>query len=202
MSSRFINKVLSIPSFTQKVLSVVIDEAHCVSLHGAGFRKFYGYLAMLRNFLPQGVPFAALSATLTPRVQHDLCSRLEMRSNYLFINEGNDRSNVTLVCRECIHPLESYRDLRFVIPSGVWVSLDIPKSFIYADDIDSGTGIVDYLNKCLPPELQDDGLVQPYNAMFSTEYRREVMERFRQGTVRVLVCTDAAGMVITVVFLI
>lgn len=151
---------------------------------------------MLRNFLPQGVPFVALSATLTERVQRDLCERLQMRSNCLFINEGNDRNNVTLVCRPCVHPLESYRDLRFVLPPGVQVPLDIPKTFIYADHVESGTGIVDYLTGCLPLALQDQGLVRPYNATFSAEYRKEVMERFREGTVRVLVCTDAAGMVI------
>ncbi|KAF8602551.1 P-loop containing nucleoside triphosphate hydrolase protein [Ceratobasidium sp. AG-I] len=194
LSSRFINNVLSIPSFTQKVLSVVIDEAHCVSLHGAGFRKLYGWLAMLRNFLPQGVPFAALSATLTAHVQRDLCVRLEMHSNLLLINERNDRSNVTLVSRKCVHSLESYQDTRFVLPSVVKAALDIPKTFIYADDIDSGTGIVDYLNKCLPLELRDNGLIRPYNATFSTEYRREVMKCFREGIVRILVCTDAAGM--------
>jgi superfamily II DNA helicase RecQ len=195
LSPRFIKAVLSKAEFIKKVLSVVIDEAHCVSLYGAGFRKLYGSLSMIRNFLPQGMPIVALSATLTPQVHLDLVKRLEFPPNYVFVNEGNDRNNVTLVVRKCIHPLDSYRDTRFVIPPSVRAGLDILKTFLYVDSIDASTGIVDYLTGLLPDRLQDQGLIRPYNATFSADYRRDVMELFREGVVRVLVCTDAAGMV-------
>ncbi|KAJ7319128.1 P-loop containing nucleoside triphosphate hydrolase protein, partial [Mycena albidolilacea] len=33
-----------------------------------------------------------------------------------------------------------------------------------------------------------------YNAALSKEYRKKAMEKFKEGTVRILVCTDAAGM--------
>jgi superfamily II DNA helicase RecQ len=114
---------------------------------------------MLRTFLPQGVPFVALSATLTPCVRLDLCKHLELQSNYLFINEGNDRSNVTIICRECIHPLKSYVDIHFVVPSGIKEASRIPKTFVYADTVEDGTGIVDYLTECLPVNLQEKGLI-------------------------------------------
>ncbi|KAF8669026.1 Atp-dependent dna helicase, partial [Rhizoctonia solani] len=195
LSPRFIKDVLSTQEFTQSLLSVVIDEAHVISLLGADFRKLYGSLSILRAFLPQGIPFIALSATLTPRVYRDLIKRLEFRSDHKFINEGNDRGNVTLISRKCVHPLETYRDLGFVVPPHVKERSDILKTFIYADSIEDGTGIVDYLtNECLPTALQSSGLIRPYNASFSTPYRQLVMELFRRGLVRVLVCTDAAGM--------
>ncbi|KAG8698171.1 hypothetical protein FRC09_007392 [Ceratobasidium sp. 395] len=194
VSPQFIERVLSQPVFANQVLSVVIDEAHCVSLYGAGFRKEYGRLPVVRTFLPQGVPFVGLSATLTPKVLRDLEKRLELQSDYHFINEGNDRPNVTLICRRCIHPLKSLLDSAFVVPSNTQFPSDIDKTFFYVDNVEWGTRVVDFLTSRLPEHVRDQGLIRPYNATFSTQYRTEAMRLFRLGVIRVLVCTDAAGM--------
>ncbi|KAJ6620873.1 hypothetical protein B0H10DRAFT_2019831 [Mycena sp. CBHHK59/15] len=39
-----------------------------------------------------------------------------------------------------------------------------------------------------------DAPFRPYNAALSKEYRRKAMTLFKEGTIRILVCTDAAGM--------
>ncbi|CAA7269640.1 unnamed protein product [Cyclocybe aegerita] len=57
-----------------------------------------------------------------------------------------------------------------------------------------GTEIIDHLTDLLPEHLQDVGIIRPYNACFSKKYRRAVMRAFKEGSVRILVCTDAAGM--------
>lgn len=59
-------------TFTRRVLSIVIDEAHCVSHWGANFRKLYGRLGTVRAHLPPGTPVIAVSAMLTARVHCDL----------------------------------------------------------------------------------------------------------------------------------
>ena len=46
-----------------------------------------------------------------------------------------------------------------------------------------------------------NGLIRPFNATLSQEYRSLAMAHFREGTIRVLVCTDAAGMVSTALLL-
>ncbi|KAG8709845.1 hypothetical protein FRC11_005158 [Ceratobasidium sp. 423] len=56
------------------------------------------------------------------------------------INSQVTTSNKDLI--RCIHPLDTYRDVGFVIPPGVKEPTDIPKFFIYADSIEDGTGIV------------------------------------------------------------
>jgi superfamily II DNA helicase RecQ len=58
-----------------------------------------------------------------------------------------------------------------------------------------GTKIIDHLTELLPPHLHVLGLIRPYNACFSKEYRKAVMGEFKAGHVQILVCTDAAGMV-------
>ncbi|KAH7904036.1 hypothetical protein BJ138DRAFT_1019697, partial [Hygrophoropsis aurantiaca] len=69
----------------------------------------------------------------------------------------------------------------------------IKKIWIYADNISVGGDIIDYLRTRLPEHLH--GVVRPYNAVLGHEYCSEAMKEFRAGNIRILVCTDAAGMV-------
>ncbi|KAJ7443700.1 P-loop containing nucleoside triphosphate hydrolase protein [Mycena latifolia] len=193
LSRRFIREVLRNTEFGKRVLSVVVDEAHVVSHWGASFRKKYGTLGMIRAFLPRGTPIVALSATLPARIRSDVLSKLQFSRDYISIDIGNDRPNVSLVVRAIQHPLNTYADLDFVV-AGITDPSEIKKTFIYADNIATGVEIIDHLNELLPPEYQEQGLIRPYNAALSKEYRKEAMRQFKSGEIRVLVCTDAAGM--------
>ncbi|KAF8169336.1 P-loop containing nucleoside triphosphate hydrolase protein [Mycena galopus ATCC 62051] len=172
-----------------KVLSVVVDEAHVVSHWGVSFRKKYGTLGIIRAFLPQGTPIVALSTTLPARIRTDVLSKLQFGHNYISVNIGNDRPNVSLVVRAIQHPLNTYADLDFVV-DGIMER----KAFVYVDNIATGVEIQDHLEEALLPELRGKGLIHPYNAALSKEYRREAMRLFKSGKIRVLVCTDAAGL--------
>lgn len=182
--------------FTSRVISVVVDEAHVVSRWGAGFRKKYADLGMVRAFLPRGTPIVALSATLPPRIHTDVLNKLQFpKDGYTNLNVGNDRPNVSLVTRAIEHPMNTYADLDFVIPGNITDPKDIPKTFIYADNVSVGIDIEDHLTELLPENLCDKGLIRPFSAAFSHEYRAKLMDLFNVGEVRVLICTDAAGMV-------
>lgn len=202
-SRQFINRVLRNPVFTRRVLSMVVDEAHCISHWGADFRKKYGTLGTLRAFLPRGTPVIAMTATLTGRARRDIHSKLQLRGSS-FINHGNDRPNVSLVVRACEHSLESYEDLAFVLPATITKLEDVDKTWIYVDNITTGSEIIDYLTnrlRQLCPAAASPGvscperIVRPYNAVMSLQYRQAAMDAFRRGEIRIMVCTDAAGMV-------
>ncbi|KAH7903998.1 P-loop containing nucleoside triphosphate hydrolase protein [Hygrophoropsis aurantiaca] len=195
LSKHFIREVLNNTEFGKRVLSVVVDEAHVVSHWGAAFRKKYGTLGIIRSFLPRGTPLVAVSATLPARVRNDVLSKLQFsKNNYVSIDIGNDRPNVSIVVRGIQNTMNSFTDLDFVIPEGITDVTQIQKGFIYADNISLGTEISDHLNELLPLDLRNLGIIRPYNAAQSKEYRKAVMEQFRQGKVRILICTDAAGM--------
>ncbi len=145
-----------------------------------------------------------LTATLTWRVQRDIHSKLYFpKTGSLFRNEGNDRPNVSIVVRTCEHPLNSYTDLNFVIPASINKAEDIPKTYLYVDNINEGSEIIDHLARLIekrhnrPASIRPNtnSCVRPFNATLSLEYRTKAMHQFCAGKIHLLVCTDAAGMV-------
>ncbi len=62
---------------------IAIDEAHCVSQWGHDFRPAYLKIANLKTFFP-GIPFLALTASATPRVQEDVIKHIGLENPQLF----------------------------------------------------------------------------------------------------------------------
>lgn len=189
--------VLRNSNLVKRVLAVVVDEAHVVSHWGADFRKKYGVLGILRALLPKKTPMVAMSATLPLRVREGVLNKFQFnRSDFVNINLGNDRANVSIVVRAIQNAMNTYSDLNFIIPSNVTSSDSVKKTFVYADSMSSVTEITEHLYAISPEEFRDQGVIRPYSAAYSAKYRTDVMELFKAGVVRVLVCTEAAaGMV-------
>jgi len=62
---------------------IAIDEAHCVSQWGHDFRPAYLKIAKLKEYFPK-VPFLALTASATKRVQDDLLVQLQLNQPAIF----------------------------------------------------------------------------------------------------------------------
>lgn len=196
LSRPFVSNVLRNAELSQRIMSIVIDEAHVVSHWGSGFRKKYGSLGILRALVPKGTPMVAMSATLPTRVRFDVLNKLQYNlKDYIYLDLGNDRLNVSLVVRAMQHPMNSFRDLDFVIPKAITSKAEIKKTWIYVDSVSTGTDIAEYLYTLLPESFRAEGVVFNYNTVFSSENRQQLMDLFRAGVVRILICTDAAGMV-------
>jgi superfamily II DNA helicase RecQ len=185
-------------AFVRLILAVVIDEAHVVSHWDAGFRKKYGELGMIRAFLRRETPIVAMSATLSPRVRNDVLrvGKLEFaKEGYALVNVGNDRSNVAPLARAIEHAQETYVDLNFVIPNGTRKAEDVPLTLIYADNFPKSIDVIDHLETILPAQLRHRGLIRPFCAAFPHDYHSSLLDSFKKKEVRVMICTDAAGMV-------
>lgn len=63
---------------------VAIDEAHCISQWGHDFRPAYLKISSLKEYFT--VPFVALTASATTRVQNDICTLLQLTNPKLFKN--------------------------------------------------------------------------------------------------------------------
>lgn len=71
---------------------IAIDEAHCVSQWGHDFRPAYLKISELKTAFPK-VPFLALTATATKRVQADICTNLALE-NPQFFTKSFTRENL------------------------------------------------------------------------------------------------------------
>ncbi|OCH94913.1 hypothetical protein OBBRIDRAFT_800947 [Obba rivulosa] len=157
-----------------------------VVVKGADFHKKYSSLGIVRAFLCQGMPVIAVTATLMPWVRRDIHHKLQFaRGESVFQNAGNDRPNVSIVVHAAEHAINSFTNLNFVIPATVQFALDIPKTYIYVDNITIGTDIVDYLNARIKLSIPA-GVIHLFNATLSHEYWHEAIEKFRIGEICIM----------------
>lgn len=75
-----------------KINLIAIDEAHCVSQWGHDFRPAYLKIGFLKSHFIK-IPFIALTATATQRVQDDLIAQLHLQNCTLF-TKSFERKNL------------------------------------------------------------------------------------------------------------
>ena len=114
---------------------------------------------------------------------------------FLNLAIGNDRPNVSLVVRAIQNPMNTFSDLDFLIPARITDPQQVKQTFIYADQISSADGMEKRLYSIAPESFREAGIIRPYSTAYSVKYQTEVMAMFKAGIVRILICTDAAGMV-------
>ncbi|GEC77905.1 RecQ family ATP-dependent DNA helicase [Flavobacterium aquatile] len=71
---------------------IAVDEAHCISQWGHDFRPAYLKISKLKEYFPK-VPFLALTASATKRVQDDIIEQLQLKNPSLF-TKSFERENL------------------------------------------------------------------------------------------------------------
>jgi superfamily II DNA/RNA helicase len=92
---------------------------------------------------------------------------------------------------------EGIEPLQRLIPQRVRRLTDIPKTLIFHDAIDPGIRIADELAGLLPRIIQGvarDQLVTAYYASIDKRQKKKMLSDFREGTTRIMICTDAFGL--------
>jgi superfamily II DNA helicase RecQ len=188
-------QLLCNPKFAGKIAAFVIDEAHCITQWGGSFRPEYALLGTLRAFVPVHVPFLVASATLPPPVLAQVRQSMHIRADNSFhVNLGVDRPNIAWICRkmqgaksdlEALHFLTSHDpdDPDFILT----------QTMVFFDDIPLSLDALAHLRAKLPPSRR--GEIAAYSSLRTTRAKRRVMEDFRRGKIKILLTTEAAGMV-------
>ncbi len=161
-----------------KISFYAIDEAHCISEWGHDFRPEYRKIRSIINEI--GVaPVIALTATATPKVQHDIQKTLCMNDATIFKSSFN-RPNL-------------YYEIRSK-------TKDVDKEVIKFIKSQSGkSGIIYCLSRKkvedLTEALQLNGIpALPYHAGIDSVVRTENQDKFLMEEVDVIVATIAFGM--------
>lgn len=155
-----------------------IDEAHCISEWGHDFRPEYRRIRPIINEI--GVrPVIALTATATPKVQHDIQKNLGMNNAALFKSSFN-RPNL-------------YYEIR---PKTRNVDADIIR---YIKSNPGKSGIIYCLSRKRVEELAEllcvnDIKALPYHAGMDAAKRSANQDAFLQEHVDIIVATIAFGM--------
>ena len=158
---------------------IVVDEAHCISQWGYDFRPDYLQIGNLRKSVE--APVIALTATATPAVAQDIMKNLSAdpeNPSFTLLRAGFERPNLTYIVRE--------------VQDKAGQLLDICKGV-------AGSGIVYLRNRKRCEEvaqlLKDNGVQASfYHAGLGPIARTERQEAWKNGAIRVMVCTNAFGM--------
>jgi superfamily II DNA helicase RecQ len=142
----------------------------------------------------------ALSATIPPAALTWIHRNLHLHWPTQLVKESIDRPNIFLAAAPIRSPIDSYKDLDFLIPDydpeapWNWHPSDVEKTMVFMDSIAGTQKVVRHLKKRLPQRYRNAPVVRAYSSILSEETRDNNMKAFMDGKLRIMVCTDAAGM--------
>ncbi|KIK21473.1 hypothetical protein PISMIDRAFT_82930, partial [Pisolithus microcarpus 441] len=186
-------KLLKSPLFVSRIISIVIDEAHCLTDWGE-FRPEYHELGRLHYVLPRSVPLLVTSATITKAMHRDITHLLHMcPSRTVTVCQSSNRPNIKIGVKKIKYALNSFADLTFLILPGLQVDDPPPPKFlIFFDDILDSINAACILCRHLPYKLKEK--IRWFNADMSTTYKEEELGRLISGETWGLCTTTSFGM--------
>lgn len=158
---------------------IAIDEAHCISEWGHDFRPEYRKLRGMIEQFDQKMPVIALTATATPKVQHDILKNLGILNADVFKSSFN-RPNL-------------YYEI-------VEKNKDVNKEIIrYVHKNQGKSGIIYCLSRKKVEEVAETLKVNqisamPYHAGLDATTRKSTQDKFLREEIDVIVATIAFGM--------
>lgn len=160
-----------------KVNLLAVDESHCISQWGYDFRPPYLKIAEIREYIPN-TPVMALTATATPAVVEDIQYRLKFKERNIF-QTSYERKNVTY---NVIHDAD-----KFGVMYRLFKRMDKSSGIVYVRSRKRTKIIADW--------LQSTGISASfYHAGLDAKTRDYRQQLWMNGTIKVIVATNAFGM--------
>lgn len=155
---------------------IAIDEAHCVSQWGHDFRPAYLKIAILKTHFPK-VPFLALTASATPRVEQDIILQLALEQPAVF-RKSFARENIAYMVFEVEDKLRRVEQILQKHPEPSIIYVRTRKSCLD-----------------LSTQLQALGFTATfYHGGLSSKEKEKNMQLWMTENAQVIVATNAFGM--------
>ena len=158
-----------------------VDEAHCVSQWGHDFRPDYFRLADAARWLGAQA-IVASTATATPQVARDIERRLGLRDP-VRVATGFDRPNLSFGVVACATTSVKHRQIAAALRAP-----GATPAIVYAGTRSGASNLARRLSSQL------GGGVGAYHAGLGRDERAAVQRRFMDGSLAVVVATNAFGM--------
>ena len=164
---------------TQKVSLFVIDEAHCISQWGHDFRPaFLDIPSAIRSL--GSPPVLALTATATDEVIHDIGEQLGLAAMCV-IKIGVYRKNLFYA----VSQVSGEEEKRVAVASEL--AKTEGAAIVYTATVKEAKALYEMLK-------DNDPSVALYHGRLAQKKRRENLDSFMAGDVRIMVATNAFGM--------
>ncbi|GIM60392.1 ATP-dependent DNA helicase RecQ2 [Capnocytophaga canis] len=159
-----------------KINLIAIDEAHCVSHWGKDFRPAYLECKWLKENFPE-VPILALTASATPKVQHDILQQLSI-PNAEIIATSLKRPNIAYITYKTDN---KWLQLERILKKNTGTSI------VYVRSRNGTVRMAEY--------LQDIGISATFfHGGLSSEEKNKKLSMWLIDDVQVMVATNAFGM--------
>ncbi len=170
-----------------KIGLIVVDEAHCVSQWGHGFRPTYKYLPQALNniFDPEKIRILALTATMNKKDKDEICNDFNIQESSIYISSNLMRSNIQLNFHTLENEGAKIDHLRSILNSP-----EIGKTIVYTHRKKGKYGTVS-----LSQIFKNEGLnCDRYDADCADSAKVECLSSFESGSTSIIFATNAFGM--------
>lgn len=159
-----------------KVNLLAVDEAHCISQWGYDFRPSYLQIKDFKEIHPH-VPFLALTASATQKVQEDIVEKLTLKEPQIF-RKSFERKNLTYAVLHLENKLQKL----------VQIATNVKGSgIVYVRTRKDTVELSKYLN-------QNKISASYYHGGLDAEARNKVQINWIENKTRIVVATNAFGM--------
>ena len=167
-----------------RISFITVDEAHCISQWGYDFRPSYLEIARIRELLPN-VPILALTATATPQVVDDICTKLtphplssDSKHGFSMFRMSFERKNLAYLVK---HSDNKYYDLIRLLEHAPGSAIVYVRSRRHAREISE--------------HLTEAGLSATFYHAGLEHTEKDLRQReWQHDRTRIMVATNAFGM--------
>ena len=187
--------------YKEKLVALVVDEAHCVKTWGDEFRTAFSKIGSLRSLIPSNTNVMALTATCTTELFDVVTQRLAMESPTL-VAMSPSRDNIAY----CMRPKTDLEEFAECLSCELKEKHTIfPKTVVFVRHYKDCSDLYLTIRKKMgpaftdPPHYPDHSnyrIVDMYTRASTVKKREQLLAVFSSsgGILRLLIATTAFGM--------